>query len=411
MILIKESPMISIVIPVYNGSNYLNKAIDSALSQTYENYEVLVVNDGSNDGGETERIALRYGSKIRYFSKENGGVASALNLALREMRGEYFSWLSHDDFYYPQKLQKQMDALKACGNPARIVISDYNIYYERSGDIAHFHMRDLYDRADIENSVFSILQGLVGGCSMLIHKSHFQRVGGFDENLRTTQDYDLWFRMFRGQHILHVPECVMAVRIHPNQGINRIPSHKEEQSALYIKFMKSLADDEIISMYGARDVFYSQISSLLCREGVIEAYRYANDLLQAEPVSENMNERLQKFHDHLSALSDGKAKQICIFCAGNWGIRLYNELICRRVRVDFFCDNDPKKNDLVLGNIRCIPLEELQRIKDETLVIVSTARPDSIIRQLAELGFHYVTKKQDLSKYLSYAPRIKADRI
>ncbi len=94
-----NNPKVSIVIPVYNGSDFLREAIDSALAQTYRNIEIVVVNDGSQDDGKTEHVALSYGNKIRYFSKPNGGVASALNRAIREMTGEYFSWLSHDDLY------------------------------------------------------------------------------------------------------------------------------------------------------------------------------------------------------------------------------------------------------------------------------------------------------------------------
>ena len=97
-------PKISIIIPVYNGSNYLKDAIDSAIAQTYKNIEIIVVNDGSNDKGRTEAIAKSYGNKIRYFHKENGGVATALNLGVREDEGEYISWLSHDDLFLPYKL-------------------------------------------------------------------------------------------------------------------------------------------------------------------------------------------------------------------------------------------------------------------------------------------------------------------
>ena len=101
-------PKVSIIIPVYNGENFLEQAINSALHQTYDNIEVIVINDGSNDKGKTEAIAKKYNDKIKYFYKENGGVASALNMALEKMSGDYFSWLSHDDLYYDDKIEKQI---------------------------------------------------------------------------------------------------------------------------------------------------------------------------------------------------------------------------------------------------------------------------------------------------------------
>ena len=108
----KKNPKVSIVIPVYNGSNYLKDAIDSALSQTYNNLEIIVVNDGSNDEGKTKAIAEPYGNKIIYLEKENGGASSALNLAIKKMTGDYFSWLSHDDMYYPNKISRQVEELQ-----------------------------------------------------------------------------------------------------------------------------------------------------------------------------------------------------------------------------------------------------------------------------------------------------------
>lgn len=115
-----DKPLVSIVIPVYNGSNYVRYAIDSALAQDYHPLEVVVVNDGSTDGGETESICLGYGDRIRYFDKENGGVATALNFAIEKANGEYVSWLSHDDAYFPNKVSKQMsrlEELKKVGKP------------------------------------------------------------------------------------------------------------------------------------------------------------------------------------------------------------------------------------------------------------------------------------------------------
>src|SRR5688500_7147825 len=101
-------PKVSIIIPVYNGANYLHEAIKSALAQTYQNLEVIVINDGSTDMGATEKIAQSFGDKIRYFHKENGGVASALNFGIQKMTGSYFSWLSHDDLYEKTKIEDQV---------------------------------------------------------------------------------------------------------------------------------------------------------------------------------------------------------------------------------------------------------------------------------------------------------------
>ena len=98
---------VQIIIPVFNGENYVKDAIESALNQTYKNIEVLVVNDGSTDA--TEKICKSYGNKIQYFYKENGGVSSALNLAISQMKGEFFSWLSHDDLYYSNKIEEQIN--------------------------------------------------------------------------------------------------------------------------------------------------------------------------------------------------------------------------------------------------------------------------------------------------------------
>ena len=139
-----DNPLVSIVIPVYNGSNYLAQAIDSALGQTYPNCEVLVVNDGSDDGGATAELALGYGEKIRYFEKENGGVATALNLGIRQMRGEYFAWLSHDDLYKPEKIELQVKAALDSGDRTRLVQSEYEFYHMPTGSRTPTNLFQLY---------------------------------------------------------------------------------------------------------------------------------------------------------------------------------------------------------------------------------------------------------------------------
>ena len=131
----KELPLVSIIIPIYNGSNYMREAIDSALAQSYKNCEVIVVNDGSDDNGLTEKIALSYGNKIRYFYKENGGVSSALNFGIKQMKGIYFSWLSHDDRYYRDKVKKQIELLLPIQNKKVVALCEIDSINQESKQI------------------------------------------------------------------------------------------------------------------------------------------------------------------------------------------------------------------------------------------------------------------------------------
>ena len=110
--MINSQPLVPIIIPVYKGDNYLHQAIDSALYQTCSRVEVLVSNDASTDDGRTDLIALCYGHRISYFTQLNGGVASALNSGLRQMRDEWFAWLNHDDMFTPNRLTDDMQVVK-----------------------------------------------------------------------------------------------------------------------------------------------------------------------------------------------------------------------------------------------------------------------------------------------------------
>lgn len=189
------NPLVSIVIPVYNGSNYLSQAIDSALTQTYKNIEILVVNDGSKDDGATEKVALSYGDKIRYFSKENGGVSSALNLGIKNMKGDYFSWLSHDDMYTPEKIQNQVSMINE-DNRDKIQVCDTAFVDADSKPLTRNqkHIKSgSYSNTQMLSEVFSGYN--ISGCALLIPKSAFDKAGLFNKDIKYMQDMEMWYRM------------------------------------------------------------------------------------------------------------------------------------------------------------------------------------------------------------------------
>jgi len=221
MILNSFNPLVSIIIPVFNGSNYMQSAIDSALDQDYDNIEVIVVNDGSKDN--TEEIAKSYGDKIRYFSKENGGVATALNLAIEKSNGEYISWLSHDDYYLPNKVSSQVKELSYINKRDKIIIfsseenhyiQNENITVKRSNILNLIHSGQL---TKVESLKLLFLR-VINGCTLLIPKNAFLTAGYFDKTLLTTQDYDLWFKFIKeGYTFFYLPEYLMVSRQHEQQ--------------------------------------------------------------------------------------------------------------------------------------------------------------------------------------------------
>lgn len=269
----KYKPLVSIVIPVYNGSNYMAEAIDSALSQTYDNIEIVVVNDGSKDDGKSDEIARGYGDKIRYFSKENGGSSSALNEGIKNMRGQWFSWLSHDDLYYKDKVKKQVEYLN--------VLLDSGIVEEDLWKHILFTATDfingegkLIKKSKFENekalsekiSAFSGNEYLICeptkynfyGCGCLINKRAFDEVGGFDEKLRLINDIDMWQRLYRGGFKLHyMPEALTVGRIHKGQISRSIgfSYHNSEQDMLWSSCLGYLEENckdnyEVFYLFG-----------------------------------------------------------------------------------------------------------------------------------------------------------------
>lgn len=211
----KFTPKVSIVIPVYNGSDYLSQAIDSALAQTYHNIEIIVVNDGSVDDGATEKIVLSYGDKVHYFRKDNGGVGSALNVAIKNMSGEYFSWLSHDDLYYKDKVESQVQALAELKISKAIVYGDYAVFTNDSDIVVEKKLPSIRSE---EFRYFLTVKNNLHGCTLLVPKQAFEECGFFNESLRTTQDYDLWFSLAQKYSFIHVSKILVKARQHEEQG-------------------------------------------------------------------------------------------------------------------------------------------------------------------------------------------------
>jgi len=283
-------PKVSIIIPVYNGSEYLTQAIDSALAQTYKNFEVIVVNDGSQDNGETESIAKSYGSKIRYIKKRNGGVSSALNTGIQKAKGDWISWLSHDDMYLPDKLEKQI-AYTLKYPKVRFIYSDYKNINESSKEENHIH-------AWIPNKTVPLFIQLlernpINGCTTLIHRSCFKTVGLFNESNKTAQDYEMWIKLSFKYSFHHCPIVAVIRRVHGQMGSILLSSQqlldientiKQSNTSLSIEAIATLLKKEEISkelagyLIQLGDVYEKQGLSNLAKTRYKEALKLNSSL-------------------------------------------------------------------------------------------------------------------------------------
>jgi glycosyltransferase involved in cell wall biosynthesis len=270
------SPLVTIVIPVFNGSNYLKEAVDSALAQTYTNLEIIVVNDGSQDNGLTEAIALAYGDRIRYFSKQNGGTSTALNIGIQNMRGDYFCWLSHDDLYHPECVEAQIKTLADLDEKTTITMTDLctmdENYRIMCADTDYsFHIKEWPLRA--EARLHPIIYMKLHGCQIMFHRSVFERVGLFDEEMLVAQDFEFFARAFREfPHVL-IPRVLGTARDSSNrQGRRSASMGSEEYSRVFLSVIDSFSNEDFAKLAPTKLQFLNDMQYLYKHTGYEPAY-------------------------------------------------------------------------------------------------------------------------------------------
>ncbi len=225
------TPIISVVITAYNGEKFIKEAVDSVLNQTFNDYEIIVVDDGSSD--KTQSILKEYKNKIRYFYQNNAGTASARNCGIREAKGEYIAFLDQDDIYLPNKIEKCLDYFrlhKECG----LVYSDMFVADQDGKAIYNWLTTKKYF------SEGYIYENLLRECffcpsAAVIRRDILVAVGGFDKEIRGTEDYDLWLRIARHHKIGLVKEPLVKWRSHDSNTSRNMLLMNENLIEVYKK--------------------------------------------------------------------------------------------------------------------------------------------------------------------------------
>ena len=206
---ITRSATVSVIMPTFNRSALLPKAIESVRRQDYEAWELIVVDDGSSD--DTQAVLARFAgdSRIRCFRQENRGQASARNYGIREAHGAWIAFIDSDDQWLAHKLRKQMEYL--AGNP------DMDIVY---GEVERIDLvgRVLPRRRSMQRHSGWVWRALldnnfIGMSTAVVRADKLRKVGGFDETMRVVEDYDLWLRLSATGRFGFLPGVVSQYRV------------------------------------------------------------------------------------------------------------------------------------------------------------------------------------------------------
>jgi len=241
--MIRSDPLVSIVVPCYNHGHYLGQAIASVLAQTYSNYEIIVVDDGSQD--DTRSVVERFGSpKIRYLFQENRGRSNARNAGLAVASGDYIAFLDSDDFYLPEKLALQIDFLQQHPEFGMIYTSAYCIAEDGRPIAASYEATDsgwIYEKIAFFRPLTITLP------TVMLKREVVEAVGGFDERMDRFEDTDYWRRVSKSWKIGALPLYTCKLRSH---GSNMLRSQNPSAivSAIQYYAQKIMREDQEVPL-------------------------------------------------------------------------------------------------------------------------------------------------------------------
>lgn len=186
-------PRFSIVIPVFNKETFVAKTIQSVLSQTFADFEIIVINDGSTDKSKAEILSIT-DERIRFFSKENEGVAVARNYVISKASADYICFLDADDFWFPNFLETMNDYIQKLPNE-KVFACAIEIESGKKNFPARYSFVQKSDHEIVNFFEASQKEAVLWTSSVCIHKEVFEKSGVFDEQLKVSEDTDLWIRI------------------------------------------------------------------------------------------------------------------------------------------------------------------------------------------------------------------------
>lgn len=203
--------LISVIIPTYNRALFVKEAVDSVMGQTFKDWELVVVDDGSTDG--TGALLVPYEPRLRYIRSEHRGVSAARNLGIGVTSGEWVGFLDSDDLWLPEKLERQMEVLRR--HPDTILCYTDEIWIRNGRRVNPGRRHEKHSGWIFERCLPLCI---ISPSSALIRRTVFMELGGFDEDLPACEDYELWLRITSQHPVIFLGERLIVKRGgHPDQ--------------------------------------------------------------------------------------------------------------------------------------------------------------------------------------------------
>lgn len=204
-------PLITVLMPVFNGERYLKEAIDSVLAQTYTDFEFLIVNDGSTD--HSEAIIRSYSDdRIKIINQPNGGVSNALNTGLQNALGQYIARFDADDICMPERLATQISFM--LDHPGYVLVGSDAKYIDEDGAFIFQYHNNGYTHEEIKKSLIKDCTFLHS--SVMFLKSAVWELGGYDPHAYLFEDYFLWIKLINKGKFACIKQDLIAYRLNPS---------------------------------------------------------------------------------------------------------------------------------------------------------------------------------------------------
>jgi glycosyltransferase involved in cell wall biosynthesis len=233
-----RAPTVSVIIPAYNQAKFLRDAIESVVCQTYQDYEIIVVDDGSTD--DTALIVAQYAKRIHYIFQENRGLAGARNTGIRNAQGQYIALLDSDDMWMPDFLMKMMALVVK--DPGAIVYYCSAQYCDAEGH--ELPQIIVCDQIPVETMYESLaVANFIIPSTVVMLKSAILDIGLFDPSFRACEDWDLWLRIAPIGHFSCIRDCLIKYRLH-GSSLSADPGKMQKAVRAVIEKHFGTEDDE-----------------------------------------------------------------------------------------------------------------------------------------------------------------------